>query len=140
MSDGVVTVTYPTLTTGTYSDVRVYIGTSIPTDTAPGQFPYTLGKRLCSLSTDGTSATCSIPIKDSWRACDLPLYIATHGSLTAGTGWSAGTCYGKGGGNCAKYWTLNTKCQCPVVINYEPITSTVRESHSLDIRIIRQTN
>ncbi|KAK2667163.1 hypothetical protein RAB80_017584 [Fusarium oxysporum f. sp. vasinfectum] len=124
ISDGMVTVTYPTLTSGTYSDIHVYIGTTMPTETSPGQLPYTLGNKACSLSTDKTSATCSIPIQDSWRACDLKLYIATHASLTAGTGWGLGPCYGKSTGNCAKYWTFNTKCQCPVVINYEPITST----------------
>ncbi|RGP77384.1 hypothetical protein FLONG3_4523 [Fusarium longipes] len=130
VSDGMVTVTYPTLQTGTYSasQIHVYIGETAPTDTAPGQFPYTVDKNFCSISSDGTSATCRIPVKDSWRACDKQLYIATHGSLTAGTGWGEGACYGKengkGNGNCAKYWTFTTTCQCPVVIEYKPITST----------------
>lgn len=129
ISGGTLTVTYPALpSTDAYSDIHVYIGTTIPTVTSPGKLPYTFGNGYCTISADKTEATCTIPVEDSWRACNSPLYIATHASLTysgAGqTGWGAGSCYGSSTGNCAKYWSFTTQCQCPVIYSYEPITVT----------------
>jgi len=131
ISGGTVTVTYPTLTPpNAYTDIHVYIGTAPPTNRAPGSFPYSLSNG-CTISADGTTATCSIPVQSSWRVCESPLYIATHAAVTyqgqSQTGWGAGTCFGGTQGNCAKYWTFTTHCQCPVVYDYEPITSTVCE-------------
>ncbi|KAG7420621.1 hypothetical protein Forpi1262_v016159 [Fusarium oxysporum f. sp. raphani] len=126
ISGGTVTITYPTLTSSTYTDIHVYIGTSAPTSHIPGSFPYTLGNGACTISADKTTATCSIPVQSSWRVCGKTLYIATHASLANGsTGWGKGTCFDSPPpNNCAKYWTFTTECQCPVVVDYEPITST----------------
>jgi hypothetical protein len=129
ISDGTVTIAYPTLTApDAYSDIHVYIDTTPPTNRAPGSFPYSSGNGDCTISAGGTKVTCSIAVKNSWRQCDTVLYIATHASLTykgqGQTGWGAGTCFGGTQGNCAKYWTFTTQCQCPVEVNYEPITST----------------
>jgi hypothetical protein len=61
--------------------------------------------------------------------CDKPLFVAIHVAATtpAGaheTGWGKGSCYDTKG-NCAKYWTFNTACSCPVIYDFEPITTTV---------------
>jgi hypothetical protein len=108
-------------------DVHIYIGTTQPTVAQPGQLPYGTHKGSCTKA--GLTATCAIPMKPEWRICDKPLFIAIHVSATtpAGaheTGWGKGSCYDTKG-NCAKYWTFNTACSCPVIYDFEPITTTV---------------
>ncbi|KAK5173208.1 uncharacterized protein LTR77_003330 [Saxophila tyrrhenica] len=126
IQDGTLTVVYSTDSGWTINDVHVLVGTTTPTETAPGQFPYKSDNGFCTIS--GTRATCTIPVQDSWRACDKDLYIATHIAATsstgaAETGWGKGTCYDNKG-NCAKYWTFTQRCQCPVVYEYEPAVTT----------------
>ena len=129
ISGGTLTVTYPTLSPpNAYTDIHVYVGTTAPTDSSPGHFPYTLGNGNCTIGNGGTTATCSIPVQSAWRVCGHQLFIATHAAVTYSgsgqTGWGAGTCFDNAG-NCAKYWTFNEQCVCPLVIDFFPITTTV---------------
>lgn len=122
------TVQYPDLsaTGGKYEDLHVIVQTTSISETAPGQFPYTYGKGQCSLS-----GTCSIPIEDAWRACNLKLYIGIHAGFSPDgvsheTGWMEGPCIKpEKNGNCAKYFTFTTECKCPVVTKFEPVTTSV---------------
>jgi hypothetical protein len=130
--DGILTVNYGTISPYKYSTVHVYVGTTRPTDRAPGSFPYASDKGTppaCTISTDGTVASCSIPVQPSWRQCGQTLFIATHASivdgLTSDTAWGAGTCFGGTGGNCAKYWTFDVQCYCKTTSTYPPVTYTV---------------
>ncbi|KAK6503745.1 hypothetical protein TWF481_008749 [Arthrobotrys musiformis] len=121
ISGGVLNVAYGKLNGCTYSNVHVYVGTTAPTNRAPGSFPYSSDPGgICTLSADKTTASCPIPVQSSWQACEKTLYIATHGSVTCTsgggqTGWGMGTCFDGSGGNCAKYWTFTTHCYCPSV-------------------------
>jgi len=133
ISAGTAAVTYPTLTApDAYTDIHVYIGTAPPTDHVASNFLYTLGNGKCIISDAGTKATCSMPVDSSWRQCDSLLYLATHAEVSyAGqsqTGWGSGHCFDSPDpANCANYWTVRIRCQCPVVTTYEAITSTVCE-------------
>ncbi|KAK5674178.1 hypothetical protein LTS10_013075 [Elasticomyces elasticus] len=99
-------VVYTTNAGWTTNEVHVIVGTSKPTETAPGQFPYASGNGFCS--TSGTIAT----------------HIAATSSTGASeTGWGSGDCYDTKG-NCAKFWTFHQQCRCPVVYNYEDTTTT----------------
>lgn len=131
-----ITVTYPTLPSGdSYSAAHLYLGTSAPTNSAPGQFPY---NSYCTVS--GTSASCTVPLSalKFSLTCSSTLYVAAQadvtGSVGAGTGW--GGKQGTAGvtnidascnpnANCARYWSFSVSCQCPVVTTYEAATCTV---------------
>jgi hypothetical protein len=132
--DGTMTFTFNALTGGfTYSDLHVWVGTSVPTDTvpgrAPGKFPYTTGNGKCSLSADKTTGTCTFPVDNTWRSCTDKLYIITHGSITNSAGgqtaWGAGTCFGTTQGNCPKYWYITRTCFCPSTSFPAPVPITV---------------
>jgi hypothetical protein len=116
------------------NDVHALVSTSEPnanTVAAPGQMPYQNGNGYCSIS--GSTATCSIPVQDSWRICGGYLYLITHVAYTgplgqSETGWGNGNCYeAKTSGNCAKYWKIQMSCQCPYVVDYNPISYTVSQ-------------
>ncbi|KAH6874153.1 hypothetical protein B0T10DRAFT_587940 [Thelonectria olida] len=128
ISGGTATVTYTMTEPGTLTGVHVYLDTVAPTNRAPGLFPYQSPNKGCTIAADGRTATCTIPVKSEWEACNKVLYIATHADITSttvgGTGWGAGTCFDSAGGNCAKYWTFETSCGCPVEYVYDPIVST----------------
>lgn len=115
VADGTLTVRYSVLFGWTIQKVHVLVGTSVPTVTAPGQFPYSNGKGSCSISV--LRATCSFPVQDQWRGCEKDLYLATHiAAINAGksqTGWSVGSCYDNKS-NRAKYWKIRQSCRCPV--------------------------
>src|SRR5205823_362292 len=77
-------------------------------------------------------ATCTIPIPAAWRGCTDKLYIVAHADVTGpggvgATAWDNGPCYETTNGNCAKYFTVDRSCFCPLEIDFWPITSTVRE-------------
>jgi hypothetical protein len=117
--DGTMTLSFKSLSDGfSYSDLHVWVGTSIPTDTIPGRalgsFPYTVNNGKCVLSEDKLTGTCSFPVVDSWRSCTDKLYIVTHRSIANAAGgqtaWGAGTCYGTTNRNCPKYWSLTRTC------------------------------
>ncbi|TGJ64047.1 hypothetical protein EYR41_010128 [Orbilia oligospora] len=121
ISGGILNVAYGKLNSCTYSSVHVYVGTVPPTNRNPGGFPYSSDPGgICTLSADRTTASCPIPVQNSWKACEQTLYIATHGSVNCSpgggqTGWGMGTCIGGSNGNCAKYWMFTTHCYCPSV-------------------------
>lgn len=137
IAGGNILVTYPTLTGGnTYTGIHVYVGLTAPTNRAPGSFPYNdVNTPLdCSIGNGGTTAQCTIPQSDLGAlGCNTQVYIAAQGDvtsgLTTGTGWGLGSCFGCSGngcnGNCAKYWSFTTSCQCPTVTSYNPITCIV---------------
>ncbi|KAK0114154.1 hypothetical protein ONS95_013656 [Cadophora gregata] len=128
--DGILTVKYPPILPSTYTEVHVYVGTTAPTNRAPGSFPYSSAPGgACSLAADNSTATCTIPVQPSWRVCGQTLYIATHAAIaspgtTGQTAWGAGTCFGGTGGNCAKYWTFQTQCFCRSTSIVPPVTYT----------------
>ncbi|KAF3096664.1 hypothetical protein TWF102_005119 [Orbilia oligospora] len=130
ISGGILNVAYGKLNSCTYSSVHVYVGTVPPTDRNPGGFPYSSDPGgICTLSADRTTASCPIPVQNSWRACEQTLYIATHGSVNCNpgggqTGWGMGTCIGGSNGNCAKYWMFTTHCYCPSSTSIFTSTST----------------
>uniref|UniRef100_A0A093V356 Uncharacterized protein n=1 Tax=Talaromyces marneffei PM1 TaxID=1077442 RepID=A0A093V356_TALMA len=138
ISGGNVVVTYPTLTGGnTYTGIHVYVGLTAPTNRAPGLFPYNNVNtpQDCSIDIEGTTAQCTIPQSNfASLGCNTQLFIAAQGDVSfrgsnTGTGWGLGGCFGCSGngcnGNCAKYWSFSTSCQCPTVTSYNPITCIV---------------
>lgn len=143
IAEGNIVVTYPTLTGGnTYTGIHVYVGLTAPTNRAPGSFPYSDSSTPldCSIGNRGTTAQCAIPQSGLGAlGCNTQVYIAAQGDvssgLTTGTGWGLGGCFGCSGngcnGNCAKYWSFTTSCQCPTVTSYNPITCIVRIETSL---------
>ncbi|KAI9367766.1 hypothetical protein BJX61DRAFT_547179 [Aspergillus egyptiacus] len=119
-----ITVTYPTLSNGnSYEEANLYMGPVPPTNRAPGQFPY---NGYCQ--TSGATASCTLPLSAfGSMSCSQSIYIATHAAVSgpaSGTGWGQGTVFDckNPRGNCAKYWTVVTVCQCPVVTTYPPVT------------------
>jgi hypothetical protein len=127
ITEGTLTVTANVADGWVLDDVHIYVGTTQPTVAQPGQLPYGTHKGSCTKA--GLTATCAIPTKPEWRICAKPLFVAIHVAATtpAGaheTGWGKGTCYDTKG-NCAKYWKFSTACSCPVIYDFEPITTTV---------------
>ncbi|KAL2865312.1 uncharacterized protein BJX67DRAFT_187226 [Aspergillus lucknowensis] len=126
IQDGTATVTFPTVSGVTYGTTHVWVGTSPPTGTNPGQVPGPPGQYPYQCS----GSTCTFPVDPSWRVCGKTLYIATHaeisGPATGGqTAWGSGPCIVAGApGNCAKFWTFTTECRCVEVITYTPITTS----------------
>ncbi|KAF3295307.1 hypothetical protein TWF132_002002 [Orbilia oligospora] len=87
ISGGILNVAYGKLNSCTYSSVHVYVGTVPPTDRNPGGFPYSSDPGgICTLFAYRTTASCPIPVQNSWRACEQTLYIATHGSVNCSPG------------------------------------------------------
>lgn len=109
------------------SVVHVWVGKDTLPDRNPGGFPYSNEKGQCTLSRK--TAECIIDVDPSWRTCEGVLKIATHAGLTCAsgsqTGWGYGPCFPSSNGNCAKYWTFTTHCQCPVLSVYPQEYSTV---------------
>jgi hypothetical protein len=134
--DGILTVNYPLITPAIYKEVHVYVGTTAPTDKAPGKFPYKYNNGYCNFAAGNVTATCTIPVDPTWRACDQTLYIATHAAIVSGTSgdtaWGAGTCFGSGSylGNCAKYWSFQTQCFCRSTSSPPPITYSVSNTRN----------
>jgi hypothetical protein len=133
VSDGILTVNYGTISPFKYSSVHVYVGTTPPTDRAPGNLGYSSDKGAppaCTLGANNATASCSIPVQNTWRGCGKTLYIATHAAIESGTSketaWGLGTCFGGTGGNCAKYWRFDVQCFCKTTSTYDPVTYTVR--------------
>ncbi|KAK5680113.1 hypothetical protein LTR17_027570, partial [Elasticomyces elasticus] len=77
-------VDYPVVSGYKYNEAHVYLGTSPPGTSAPGQFPYTSNNGYCKLASDGSSVTCTIPIS-SFGKCGGSYYIATHSASNAET-------------------------------------------------------
>jgi hypothetical protein len=129
IAEGFLTVKYPDMPNGgNYSDLHVSVQTSAVTEDNQGKWPYTKGNGFCTV-TDLTTASCKIPVLDSWRSCGAKLYIGVHASFsldgTSGnTGWMEGTCISTRQ-NCPRYFTFTTECKCPVVTEYEPLTASV---------------
>jgi len=140
ITEGTLTVTANVADKWVLKDVHILISTSeftTASETSPGQFPYGIHKGSCIKS--GLMATCTIPMRPEWRLCDKPLHVAVHVAATtptgaSETGWGKGPCYDNKG-NCAKYWTFNTACTCPVIYDFEPITTTVSTPRD-DIAVI----
>ncbi|RDL38505.1 uncharacterized protein BP5553_02845 [Venustampulla echinocandica] len=126
-------------------NVHVWVGTTVPTQTNPGSYPFTSDLGFCSLSPldGGKTATCTISL-DAFTAqtgsaiCPsegtISYYIVTHASMLdattgvdAGTGEGVGTCINplNSNGKCApwfNYWSFSYKC---VLCNPpEPTTTT----------------
>ncbi|KAF3484261.1 uncharacterized protein GIQ15_03585 [Arthroderma uncinatum] len=135
LTSGQLSITYKIDVTGwTFNEVHAWVGTSAPTTTvpgaSPGQLPYTVANGKCIINSDKTQVVCTVsPIPSAWRGCDGQLYIVAHadvtgpGSTTSQTAWDNGQCFDSKG-NCAKYFKVNRECQCPVEIDYFPVTST----------------
>jgi hypothetical protein len=138
LSGGCLTIKYTITSTGwSFQEVHAWAGTSVPTENAPGQFPYASGKGYpdkssppaCTLS--GNVYTCKVcNIPKEWRGCSGSLYIAAHAAVKGPgsqeeTAWDDGTCYGRTQGNCPKYCEVHRECKCPVEYHYSPYTHTV---------------
>src|SRR5689334_7517137 len=68
------TITYPNLPPeGSYRDLHVIVQTTPITEAVQGKWPYgsSSGKTGCTIT--GRSATCTIPMQASWKACNLQL-------------------------------------------------------------------
>lgn len=126
--DGTMVVNYGPISPYTYSDVHVYVGTTAPTNRAPGSFPYSSNPGgACILGAGNLTSTCTIPVQSAWRSCGQKIYIATHASIAGGgTAWGAGPCFEGSTGNCAKYWNFFTQCFCRSTSIVPPVTYTVR--------------
>jgi hypothetical protein len=86
-----------------------------------------------------SSASCTVPLfafKCGPVGCNQQLFIAAQADVSGpsfgGTGWgniNGGTIFDckNPNGNCAKYWTFTTECECPVVTTFEPVTCTVSQ-------------
>lgn len=111
-----ITVTYPTLADGsTYTGAHLYLGSSAPTDSSLGQFPY---NKCCTSS--GTTGSCTVPLTEIRLgdiSCNEKLYIAAQPDVdgsNGGTGWGnagQGTVFDcrNPKSNCAKYWIFATQ-------------------------------
>lgn len=104
-------VSYPAVPGYPYSEVHVYLGTTPPSTTAPGQFPFTSGNGYCTVAADGSTATCTIPIS-SFGTCGGDYYIATHSAQGGETGWGKGQCINDSCHPWAMYWGQIT-INCP---------------------------
>jgi hypothetical protein len=136
LAGGTLTITYTITASGwTFNKVHAWVGTSPPTSTnpgtSPGQFPYSSDPGgVCTIS--GNTAVCTVsPIPTEWRSCTGSLYIVAHADVNQGTsqqtGWGNGTCYDPTQkGLCAKTFPVTKQCQCPLEIDFYPVTSTVR--------------
>jgi hypothetical protein len=87
--DGNLFVTYETVDNWLINETHLYIGTTIPTNSAPGKFPYK-HEELGGVTAD----TYEIPLEDlGVGPCDI-VYIAAHAELVKGaikeTGWAEG--------------------------------------------------
>ena len=132
------TVTYPDLGGGSYTDLHVTVQTSPITQPNQGKWEYTKGNGACTIS--GGTATCSIKVLPEWQKCDTTLYIGVHASFTAAdgsgnTGWGTGKCI-ESRPNCPKYFEFNTKCECKVVTTYDPVSTEVSIVTVLKIGIL----
>jgi hypothetical protein len=119
------TITYPDISPGYYADLHATVQTSKITEPVQGQWEYGVGKG-CSYT--GGKASCSIQVLDSWKKCDVTLYIGMHAKFfidgSENTGWADGTCI-ESRPNCPKYFTFNPTCECKVVTTYDPYTTSV---------------
>lgn len=142
LSDGFVDIDFPALTGSQYDDVKVYVGTTAPTD-PPGQFPYgSPPKTGCTITGGGTDASCHIPVQTGWRACTGDLWFAIHADVVgtkSGTAWGSGECYNKGGGNCWKRFTLPRSCFCPVVTTFTPIETSTTCTITITTESVKKT-
>jgi hypothetical protein len=127
ISGGTLTVTYPNISPGVYSDIHVAVQAIPITEPNQAKWQYNLGNK-CTMS--GGTASCAIPILAAWRTCGIPLFIATHASFTVNgggqSGFGNGPCIpGSTQGNCRKSFSMTTTCTCPIVYEYEPIVTSV---------------
>ena len=101
-------ITYETVDNWIINETHLYVGTTIPTKSAPGKFPYK-HEELGEVTTD----TYEIPLEDlEIGPCDK-IYIAAHAELIDGTvaetGWAEGVeiTLGK---NWAMYFEYQLSC------------------------------
>ncbi|KAK5691282.1 hypothetical protein LTR17_025712 [Elasticomyces elasticus] len=119
-------VDYPVVSGYKYNEAHVYLGTSPPGTSAPGQFPYTSNNGNCKLVWAGSSVTCTIPIS-SFGKCGGSYYIATHSASNTETGWGNGPCIKSSSNSWAMYWgpvTLDCTCTATSTSTYQSSTST----------------
>jgi len=118
-------VTYSPVTGYDYDKVHVWIGTEKPTETAPGQFPYTTDNGYCEIVDGGASAKCTIPLSELGDdLCSILFYIASHAELGVETGWGDGECIVDGCSPWAEYSTFEFEgCE-----ENPPETSTAESS------------
>ncbi|KAK5687836.1 hypothetical protein LTR17_026720 [Elasticomyces elasticus] len=119
-------VDYPVVSGYKYNEAHVYLGTSPPGTSAPGQFPYTSNNGNCKLASDGSSVTCTIPIS-SFGKCGGSYYIATHSASNTETGWGNGSCIKSSCNPWAMYWgpvTVDCTCTATSTSTYQSSTST----------------
>ena len=116
-------VTYETVDNWLINETHLYVGTTIPTNSAPGKFPYK-HEELGGITTD----TYVIPMEDLGVVpCDI-IYIAAHAELVKGeteeTGWAEGVKIrpGKNWAMYFEYITLPCGSEIP-----EPIISVFQE-------------
>lgn len=137
VSSGTLIVSYPAVAGWTYNETQVYIGTTPPTGTAPGQYAFRSNNGYCFVSADKRTASCSIPVTGFQGVCSGSYYIATHAHVesvvaegmtpSGATGWGAGTCITSTCKPWAMYWTnpFTLICLCTSTQVFPPVTSTV---------------
>ncbi|KAK4900468.1 hypothetical protein LTR49_027447 [Elasticomyces elasticus] len=123
-------VDYPVVSGYKYNEAHVYLGTSPPGTSAPGQFPYTSNNGYCKLASDGSSVTCTILIS-SFGKCGGSYYIATHSASNTVTGWGNGPCIRSSCNPWAMYWgPVTVDCRCTATTTSTYHTSTPTKSTS----------
>ena len=101
-------VTYETVDNWLINETHLYVGITIPTNSAPGKFPYK-HEELGGVTTD----TYEIPLEDlGVGPCDT-IYIAAHAEIVKGeteeTGWAKGVKI-EPGKNWAMYFEYRLSC------------------------------
>ncbi|RAK81917.1 uncharacterized protein BO72DRAFT_443954 [Aspergillus fijiensis CBS 313.89] len=119
----VLQVRYPPYKDYQYQTVSVWLGTSRPTDTNPGGYPWGSNKGSPRCTVSGATASCDIPLSEALPNVNLcpakTIYIVTHASVKSPTLGAEG---GTAGGltQCIKtscnpwftFWSFTTKCGC----------------------------